>query len=301
MAKSNGKRPPTVTSLLALIHWRWFECCFSLLAMSTHPAAFTTRPATRLALTSEKPQPCSLALAEETPLNLRYNTMQYAVMMVTAQNIEDFCTGFSITEGIVSNANEIKSTTVESGEDYLTADLRIPAEAFHKLMQASRRMVVGRTGCGVCGTPEADQILRPLPALPAGPETSLTAIRRALADLADHQDLNKTVKMVHAAAWCSADGRILTVREDVGRHNALDKLIGSHLRSAEGFGEGFCLLTSRCSYEMVQKAILAGIRTLVSISAPTELALRMAQKAGMTIVAIARPDTQILFTGHLTD
>lgn len=268
--------------------------------MSDLPAAFITRPATRFSTASPEPQACHFALAEETPLSLRYNTMQYAVMMVTAQDIEDFCFGFSITEGIIATGTEIKSIIVGQEDGYLTADLRIPAEPFHLLMQASRRMVVGRTGCGVCGTAEAEQILRPLPVLSAGAGTSLAAIRRALADLAEHQQLNKTVKMVHAAAWCSADGSILTVREDVGRHNALDKLIGSRLRAEEEFGEGFCLLTSRCSYEMVQKASLAGIRTLVSISAPTDLALRMAQKAGMTIVAIARPDSQILFAGNLT-
>lgn len=268
--------------------------------MSNLPAAFVTHPATRLSLANAEPQACSFALAEETPLSLRYNTMQYAVMMVTAQDIEDFCTGFSITEGIIATIDEIKSITVEPEDGYLVADLRIPAEPFHRLMQASRRMVVGRTGCGVCGTAEAEQILRPLPILPAGAAASLASIRRALADLADHQQLNKTVKMVHAAAWCGPDGGILNVLEDVGRHNALDKLIGSRLRAGSGFGEGFCLLTSRCSYEMVQKASLAGIRTLVSISAPTDLALRMAEKAGMTIVAIARQDAQILFSGHLS-
>ena len=267
--------------------------------MPDSSSGFIQWPAERLGLADATPQACTLALAEETPLSLRYNTMQYAVMMVTAQDIEDFCAGFSVTEGIVKQADEIKSILVGEEDGYLTADLRIPAEAFHLLMQASRRMVVGRTGCGVCGTEEAEQILRPLPALPAGAEASLAAIRRALADLAAQQTLNQVVRMVHGAAWCAPDGTILMVREDVGRHNALDKLIGARLRKGQDFAEGFCLITSRCSYEMVQKAIIAGIRTLVCISAPTGLALRMAQKAGMTVLAIARQDAQTLFTGTL--
>lgn len=257
-------------------------------------------PATRLN-DATAPQACTLALAEETPLNLRYNTMNYAVMMITAQDIEDFCVGFSITEGIVAEARAVKDISVERAEGALTADLRIPAEPFHRLMQTSRRTVVGRTGCGVCGTEEAAQILRPLPVLPGGPATSLASIRRGLAGFAACQPLNQMVRMVHGAAWCAPDGEILSVREDVGRHNALDKLIGARLRNNQNFDDGFCLLTSRCSYEMAQKAIIAGIRTLVSISAPTGLALQVAQKAGLTLVAIARHDAQILFTGAIAD
>ena len=247
------------------------------------------------------PQDCDVALAEETPLSLRYNTMQYAVMMVTAQDVEDFCVGFSVTEGIVEASSSIKSVTVEQSEGYLVADLRIPAAPFHRLMQASRRMVVGRTGCGVCGTEEAAQILRPLPELPVGPPASLAAIRRGLDDFAAHQTLNQVVRMVHGAAWCAPNGEILAVREDVGRHNALDKLIGARLRAGQDFADGFCLLSSRCSYEMAQKAIIAGMRTLVSISAPTGLALRVARRAGLNVIAIARHDAQILFTGQVRE
>lgn len=234
-------------------------------------------------------------------MSLTYNTMQYAVMMATAQDIEDFCTGFSVTEGIVERADEIKSITLENGTGFITADLRIPAGPFHRLMQASRRMVVGRTGCGVCGTEDAAQLLRPLPALPPGPPASLAAIRRALASLPAYQVLNEAVRMVHGAAWCGPEGEIRLIREDVGRHNALDKLIGAGLRGGQNLSEGFCLLTSRCSYEMVQKSIIAGIRTIVAISAPTGLALRVAEKAGLTVMAIARPDAQMLFTGGVSE
>ncbi|MDE2238496.1 MAG: formate dehydrogenase accessory sulfurtransferase FdhD [Rhodospirillales bacterium] len=241
------------------------------------------------------------ALAEETPVSLSYNTMQYAVMMATARDIKDFCAGFSVTEGIVETVDEIKSIEVKDGPGFIEAEMRIPAEPFHRLMQASRRMVVGRTGCGVCGTEDAEQVLRPLPALPPGPPTSLASVRRALGNLAQHQALNKDVRMVHGAAWCGPDGEIRLIREDVGRHNALDKLIGAGLRAGQNLSDGFCLLTSRCSYEMVQKSIIAGFRTVVAISAPTGLALRVAEKAGLTVIAIARPDAQILFTGSVVD
>ncbi len=257
-------------------------------------------PATRLAVGAAR-EAKDAALAEETPVSLTYNTMQYAVMMATARDIEDFCAGFSVTEGIVERVEEIKSITLEAGPGFVTADLRIPAEPFHRLMQASRRMVVGRTGCGVCGTEDAAQILRPLPALPSGPLASLAAIRRGLAELSEHQALNKAVHMVHGAAWCGPGGEIKLIREDVGRHNALDKLIGAGLRGGQNFSEGFCLLTSRCSYEMVQKSIIAGMRTIVAISAPTGLALRVAEKAGLTVIAIARGDAQMLFTGAVTE
>jgi FdhD protein len=242
-----------------------------------------------------------VALAEETPVSLSYNTMQYAVMMATARDIKDFCVGFSVTEGIVERAEEIKSVALETGPGFIAAELRIPAEPFHRLMQASRRMVVGRTGCGVCGTEDAAQLLRPLPALPPGPPASLAAIRSGLARLSERQALNKAVRMVHGAAWCGPEGEIRLIREDVGRHNALDKLIGAGLRGGQNLSEGFCLLTSRCSYEMVQKSIIAGIRTIVAISAPTGLALRVAEKAGLTVLAIAREDAQMLFTGEVTE
>ena len=257
-------------------------------------------PASRMAGTAPF-EARQAALAEETPISLIYNTMQYAVMMATARDIEDFCAGFSITEGIVERADEIKSIEVKEEPGFITAEMRIPAEPFHRLMQASRRMVVGRTGCGVCGTEDASQILRPLPLLPPGPPVSLASVRRALGELAHHQALNKAVHMVHGAAWCGPDGGIRLIREDVGRHNALDKLIGAGLRAGQNFGECFCLLTSRCSHEMVQKSIIAGFRTVVAISAPTGLALRVAEKAGLTVIAIARPDAQLLFTGSVTE
>ncbi|MGE4482184.1 formate dehydrogenase accessory sulfurtransferase FdhD [Acidocella sp.] len=259
-----------------------------------------TWPVTRFSST-QTPQTSELPLAEETPINLLYNTLPYATMMATARDIEDFCTGFSVTEGIVERAEDIKSVELEQGRGFIKADMRIPPDRFHRLLRASRRMVVGRTGCGICGMEDASQILRPLPALPPGPPTSLAAIRRGLKALPEQQGLNQEVHMVHGAAWCDMAGKIKLIREDVGRHNALDKLIGAALRGGHDLSDGFCLLTSRCSYEMAQKSIIAGIRTIVAISAPTGLALYTAEQAGLTVVAIARPDAQTLFTGKLSE
>ncbi len=287
-------RPARIAGHLAL---RGRRPSFALMDSSSFPVV-QSWPASRMAeaVPFEVQQ---TALAEETPISLVYNTMQYAVMMATARDIEDFCAGFSITEGIVERMEEIKSIEVKEGAGFIEAEIRIPAEPFHRLMQASRRMVVGRTGCGVCGTEDTAQILRPLPTLPPGPPTSLASVRRALGELAQHQALNKEVRMVHGAAWCGPDGEIRLIREDVGRHNALDKLIGAGLRAGRNLSDGFCLLTSRCSYEMVQKSIIAGFRTVVAISAPTGLALRIAEKAGLTVIAVARPDAQLLFTGNV--
>lgn len=246
--------------------------------------------------TDEDTEATTLAIAEETPISFVYNSVPYAVMMGTLQDLEDYAYGFSITERLVSDAASIRSVRTELGDDGVTLSLDIAGEDFRRLLQ-SRRAMTGRTGCGVCGSEDLKSLHTALPAVPAMPPVPLAAIRQAVKTLADHQTLNAQVHMVHGAAWCGADGRIHMIREDVGRHNALDKLIGAGLRQNVCFAEGFCLITSRCSFEMVQKAILAGFSTLVAISAPTTRALRLAQEAGLTIVALARRSSQHLFTG----
>jgi FdhD protein len=163
-------------------------------------------------------------------------------------------------------------------------------------MRARRRAMVGRVGCGICGVETVDEAVKPTVAVRKGGAVSLSALRRAVAGLAARQTLNAVVHMVHAAAWATQDGDIVILREDVGRHNALDKLIGAALRQGIDFGAGFCVITSRCSYEMVQKATAVGMSILVAVSAPTGLALRKARDAGLTLVAQARPDTQTVYT-----
>nr|WP_246379469.1 formate dehydrogenase accessory sulfurtransferase FdhD [Gluconacetobacter johannae] len=218
--------------------------------------------------------------------------------MATPADFQDFAIGFSLTEGIVSSAAAIRDLRVDVGPRGVEIGLRIPGEDFARLL-ARRRRVTGRTGCGVCGVEDLAALDPAPPRVAAGPRLALSAIRRALDALAGRQVLNAVVHMVHGAAWSDVDGALRLVREDVGRHNALDKLIGAGLGGDTlegGFANGFCLITSRCSYEMVQKAAMAGIPALVAISAPTVRAVDMAQEAGLTLVALARRDAQMIFT-----
>ncbi|PCD79027.1 sulfurtransferase FdhD [Acetobacter orleanensis] len=248
--------------------------------------------------TETEAETTTLAIAEETPVNFVYNSVPYAVMMATCQDLEDYAYGFSITERLVSHPSSIRSIRTEMGEDGVTLFLDIAGEDFRRLLQ-SRRAMTGRTGCGVCGSEDLKSLHQALPAVPVMPPVPLSAIRHAVKTLADHQTLNAQVHMVHGAAWYGSEGALRMIREDVGRHNALDKLIGAGLRQNICFAEGFCIITSRCSYEMVQKAILAGFSTLVAVSAPTTRAVRLAEQAGLTIVALARRSSQHLFTGAI--
>lgn len=232
----------------------------------------------------------TLNLAEEVPLSLVYNGIDYAVMMITPQNINDFSIGFSITEGLVKNVSEIRHIVISSIPGGLKVDMRISADALRTVLARSRRPIAGRTGCGICGSDMSSIAARDQNTVQAY-TPDLSAIRHALRHLRDHQTLNAGIGMLHAAAWCAPDGSITAIREDVGRHNALDKLIGHGLKNTPGFANGFCLLTSRCSYEMASKAIAAGMRALVSLSAPTAMALRTAQQAGLTLISPAKPDT----------
>lgn len=235
-------------------------------------------------------------LAEEVPVALVYGGVSFAVMMVTPADLADFATGFSLTEGIVETASEISDIAVRPDEDGVRIELTIDGSRMRRVLERVRT-ITGRTGCGICGVenlaslPRARLVGPPIGAVPAA------SIRRALRALAEQQALFRQTGAVHAAAWATPDGRIVQLREDVGRHNALDKLIGALAREKEGPGPGFCLVTSRCSYEMVQKATVAGFGTLVAISAPTAMAVRMARAAGITLVAFARADGMTIYTG----
>ncbi|NHN87933.1 formate dehydrogenase accessory sulfurtransferase FdhD [Acetobacter conturbans] len=229
----------------------------------------------------------SLVVADEVPLSLFYDGLDYAVMMVTPHDVDDFVTGFSFTEGIVSSPSDLRQITVTATSDGLRADILTGPEALRTVLSRSRRPIAGRTGCGICGT-DAASIMERGEGRVRGREPEPHSIRHALENLRDHQTLNKGVGMLHAAAWCRPDGHILHVREDVGRHNALDKLIGLGLRKQVDFTEGFCLLTCRCSYEMAAKAITAGMSAVIALSSPTALAIRIAREAGLVLVAPAR-------------
>lgn len=226
-------------------------------------------------------------VAEEVPVALVYNGVSHVVMMATPQDLEDFALGFSLSEGILEARSELLDCRRRDGAIGIEMELSILNERFSAL-KARRRNLTGRTGCGLCGVDSLAEAIRPARLVEPGPPISPAAIAAALAALPDRQLLNREAGAIHAAAWAKPDGTIAEIREDVGRHNALDKLIGAMARSATDPRDGFLLVTSRCSYEMVQKATAAGIGLIVAISAPTALAIRMAEQAGIGLVAFAR-------------
>ncbi|WP_038366658.1 formate dehydrogenase accessory sulfurtransferase FdhD [Bosea sp. UNC402CLCol] len=239
-----------------------------------------------------------IEVAVETPINIVYGNMPYAVMMASPSDLEDFVTGFSLTEGIVRGADEIRGIAVEPKDEGVIVTVELAPGRFREHL-ARRRNLSGRTSCGLCGVETIEEIPMADAATRASRAVSATAIEAALAALDKHQPLNQLTRAVHGAAWCDASGAILAAREDVGRHNALDKLIGARLRAGADAGEGFLLVTSRASFEMVEKAAIFGAGTLVAISAPTSLAIERARHLGLTLAAVARRDGCIVFTGAL--
>jgi FdhD protein len=228
-------------------------------------------------------------LAEEIPIAMEYNGVSHAVMLATPSDLEAFALGFSLSEGIIASTQDFYEVEAERGETGITLHIRVSNAAFAALKER-RRNLVGRTGCGLCGAESLDQALRSLPKLAASAALTASAIRRALGGLNALQPLNRLTGAMHAAAWCDSAGQVLAAYEDVGRHNALDKLIGAMAKSRTDFLTGFTLVTSRASVEMVQKAIAVGMPALVAVSAPTGLAVRTAEQSGLTLVAFARGD-----------
>ena len=230
----------------------------------------------------------SAALAVEAPIALEFNGIAHAVMLATPRDLEDFALGFSLSEGILEDAAQLYRVDVQRVAPGYTLVLEIASAAFAQLKQR-RRTLAGRTGCGICGTESIDQVLRPLAQL-ALVERILApaALAQAGSVLAGAQALQQQTGATHGAAWCTLDGSIQYVREDVGRHNALDKLIGALVRARIDRDQGFALITSRASVEMVQKAATAGISILAAVSAPTSLALEVAERCGMTLIGFAR-------------
>lgn len=228
-------------------------------------------------------------LVVEIPVALEFNGISHAVMLATPCDLESFALGFALSEGIIKNCSEFFGAEVEESALGITVHCDISSAAFLHLKQRRRNMT-GRTGCGLCGVESLQQVIRELPRVPHSPPLSVTAMQTALAELATQQPLNQLTGGMHAAAWSDAQGKLLLVCEDVGRHNALDKLIG--LMSVEGinFQHGFLVITSRASVEMVQKAATVGIGNLIAISAPTALAVQTAKETGMTLIAFARGD-----------
>jgi FdhD protein len=234
-------------------------------------------------------------IAVESPVNILFGGIAFAVMMTTPADLEDFAIGFALTEGIVDSLSDIRGVEIEPVEGGFKVNVGLAGERMSAHL-ARGRAISGRTGCGLCGV----QDLAHLPAVPArvanaGP-IDPAAVKGALQALERSQPLNQQTRAVHAAAWCDRGGAIVAVREDVGRHNALDKLIGALVKSAVAPQDGFFVITSRCSFEMVAKAAIFGATTLVAISAPTSLAIERARACGLTLIAVARADQAMIFT-----
>jgi FdhD protein len=229
----------------------------------------------------------------EQPVAIEVNGLGYAVMMATPADLEDFAFGFAHAERLIDRAEDI--VDVDTHETEGGTILRITvAEALAERVVGRVRHRTSESSCGLCGIENLEQALRPLPALCEAPLPERAAIFAALAELRSHQPLNQATGAVHAAALCGPDGTIRLGREDVGRHNAFDKLIGAMLREGAKWDGGFALLSARCSFELVEKAVLAGCSTLVTISAPTSLALDRAKVAGLNLVVLARPDAVLV-------
>ncbi|GAA0622518.1 formate dehydrogenase accessory sulfurtransferase FdhD [Halomonas beimenensis] len=232
-------------------------------------------------------------LAREVPVALVYNGISHAVMMATPEDLEDFALGFSLSEGILAHPHECYDLEVREEARGLAVHLTVASRRLAEL-KARRRSLAGRTGCGLCGTEALEQAIRPIARVRA-PALADVAIQRALAALADHQALQAATGATHGAAWCDGVGRIRLVREDVGRHNALDKLIGALAREGGPSESGFALVSSRASYEMVHKSASAGIGALVAVSAATALAVEQAREAGLLLVGFARPGRHLIY------
>jgi FdhD protein len=227
-------------------------------------------------------------VAAEVPVALTYNKRSHVVMMATPTALEDFAIGFSLTEGIVRDASDILDVSVIERENGHEAAVTVNEDCFERLAD-QRRNLVGRTGCGLCGAETLDQAMRKPAVVGSGVSVAAAALQKSILSLNSHQPLQVVTGAVHGAAWCNSDGDILVLREDVGRHNALDKLIGFLFRTGFDPMAGFVLVSSRASYEMVYKAAAAGMEVLVSVSAPTTLAIDFAHRSGLTLVGFARP------------
>ncbi|MDX1505977.1 MAG: formate dehydrogenase accessory sulfurtransferase FdhD [Spongiibacter sp.] len=232
-------------------------------------------------------------VAVEMPIAMVYNGISHAVMMATPENLEDFALGFSMSEGVLSEPSQLYDCEVKAVEHGLSVEMRIATSRLAALKER-RRNLTGRTGCGLCGTESLEAAIRPVREVKA-PPVSDRAVQRALGALQHFQPLQAQTGASHGAAWCDLDGNIRLTREDVGRHNALDKLLGALIAAAEPLHSGFVLVSSRASYEMVHKSCALGIGALVAVSAPTSMAIEQARAAGQLLIGFARNGRHVVY------
>ncbi len=238
-----------------------------------------------------------LALAEEVPVALVFNGISHAVMMASPVHLEDFALGFALTEGLIDHASQLYGVEVIHQTNGIELQLDVAAQAEARLKER-RRSMAGRTGCGLCGADSLAQVKLPLP---QAPEVliDVDAMHRAHAHMRALQPLKQQTGATHAAAWSDAQGEITLLREDVGRHNALDKLIGALSKASTDMQQGFICITSRASFEMVQKTVMAGAGALTAVSAPTRLAVELAEQHNLALAGLVRGQTFTAYS-HLT-
>lgn len=239
----------------------------------------------------------TLSVPVEAPIAIETNGIAYAVMMATPLDLADFVTGFLMAEGLAL-ADEVGEVAVHATDDGewgtgYVARVNLPPERLGPILERARRRV-GDSSCGICGIEGVEAALRPLPPLSRRSAATPQAIRRGLDAMREGQELGRLTRATHAAAFCDEAGEVRMAREDVGRHNALDKLVGALARAAIDAAQGFVIMTSRCSYELVEKTVRAGCPLLVTISAPTDLAARRAHAAGLALAVVARDDTMLV-------
>lgn len=236
-------------------------------------------------------------IAEEVPIAMVYNGISHVVMLATPQDLEDFALGFSLTEGILDTASDLYGVEVVPQSQGIELQLDVATSCFQRLKE-QRRNMTGRTGCGLCGSESLEQVLR-IPTLKLAKTSknkiSSKIISLAFTNIRKQQKLQALTGATHASAWINLQGEVELVREDVGRHNALDKLLGAMAKNDQ-HREGFVLTTSRASYEMVQKTASAGINMLAAISAPTGLAIRVAEQCNLTLVGFARENSYVVYS-----
>lgn len=226
-------------------------------------------------------------VAEETPIALEYNGISHATMLASPSDLEDYALGFSLTEGIIDRPADLRGIDIVPQHNGIVVQLEI-SSACEARLKARRRAMAGRTGCGLCGVETLPEVLRQVAAVPDAAPIPLPTILHAMRAMRARQTLHDMTGATHGAAWANASGQVLVVREDVGRHNALDKLIGALTRRDEALQNGLVLVSSRASFEMVQKCAAAGIGILAAVSAPTALAIRLAQNTNVALLGFVR-------------